>query len=153
MAKSIEWVTYSQVFAFLGNSLLSPMKQTSDAGMDPAFWAAFPDFGDDAVALACKRCGEAASEVVAHGMREDHIGLELLYLSELCRRRAEEATGCLVDDGVCGDEAVRAFIESHPLGWVEALRSAVQESHPQGYIDGILGVAEASLTSLSADLR
>lgn len=34
MAKSIEWVTYSQVFAFLGNSLLSPMKQTSDAGMD-----------------------------------------------------------------------------------------------------------------------
>lgn len=27
MAKSIEWVTYSQVFAFLGNSLLSPMKQ------------------------------------------------------------------------------------------------------------------------------
>ena len=129
------------------------MKQTSDAGMDPAFWAAFPDFGDDAVALACKRCGEAASEVVARGMREDHIGLELLYLSELCRRRAEETTGCLVDDEVCGDEAVRAFTESHPLGWIEALRSAVQKSHPQGYIDGILGVAEASLTSLSADLR
>lgn len=84
---------------------------------------------------------------------EDHIGLELLYLSELCRRRAEEATGCLVDDEVCADEAVQAFIESHPLGWVEALRSAVQESHPQGNIDGILGVAEASLTSLSADLR
>lgn len=220
MAKSIEWVTYSQVFAFLGNSLLSPMKQTSDAGMDPAFWAAFPDFGDDAVVLACKRCGEAASEVVAHGMREgrdpaelasteftrlfigppnpaaapwesfyrsksenlvgfgqatfemrdllraaglrvsnennqyeDHIGLELLYLSELCRRRAEEASSCLSNDAVYGDEAVRAFTESHPLGWIEALRRAVQESHPQGYIDGILGVAEASLTSLSADLR
>lgn len=220
MAKSIEWVTYSQVFAFLGNSLLSPMKQTSDAGMDPAFWASFPDFGDDAVASACKRCGEAASGIVARGMREgreaaelasteftrlfigppnpaaapwesfyrsksenpvgfgqatfemrdllraaglqvinennqyeDHIGLELLYLSELCRRRAEEAFGCLSDDGVCGDEAVRAFAKSHPLGWIEALRSAVQESHPQGYIDGILGVAEASLESLSADLR
>lgn len=153
MARSIERVTYSQIFAFLGNSQLSPMKQTSDAGMDSAFWASFPDFGDDAAASSCNRYGEAASGIFARGMREDHIGLELLYLSELCRRRAEEATGCLVDDEVCGDEAVRAFIESHPLGWVEALRSAVQESHPQGYIDGILGVAEASLTSLSADLR
>lgn len=103
MAKAIERVTYSQVFAFLGNSLLSPMKQTSDAGMD--------------------------------------------------RHRAEEASGCLSTDGVYGDEAVRAFTESHPLGWIETLRRAVQESHPQGYIDGILGVAEASLTFLSADLR
>ena len=95
MAKSIEWVTYSQVFAFLGNSLLSPMKQTSDAGMDPAFWASFPDFGDDAVASACKRCGGAASGIVARGVRKGRIGLELLYLFELCRRRAEEAAGCL----------------------------------------------------------
>lgn len=86
-------------------------------------------------------------------MREDHIGLELLYLSELCRRRAEEASGCLSNDAVCGDEAVRAFTESRPLGWIEALRRAVQESYPQGYIDGILGVAEASLKSLSFDLR
>lgn len=149
MAKSIEWVTYSQVFAFLGNSLLSPMKQTSDADMDPAFWASFPDFGDDAVASACKRCGGCKWNCRARREGGAYRLGAAVSVRALPSPRGRGGGLSLPR----GDEAVRAFAESHPLGWIEALRRAVRESHPQGCIDGILGVAEASLASLSADLR
>lgn len=219
MTRSIEWGAYSQAFAFLGNSLLSPMNQTSDAGLDPEFWEFFPSFGEDAVAAACARCGEAASAISKRGVREerdpvelasteftrlfigppspaaapwesfyrsnsenpvgfgqatfemrgllrsaglevsnennqyeDHIGLELLFLSELCRRRADEVTGSMEVEAVYSDAAILAFVNEHPYGWIGALRNAVREVSPQGYIDGILGVAEALLGSLSARL-
>ena len=42
----------SEALAFLGNSFLRPMRQTSDNGLDPSFWAAFPDFGDEEVSDA-----------------------------------------------------------------------------------------------------
>lgn len=42
----------AQALAFAGNSFLAPMSQTSDAGLDRAFWAAFPDFGTEEVACA-----------------------------------------------------------------------------------------------------
>jgi hypothetical protein len=82
-----------------------------------------------------------------------HSGRHFLILAMMLSRR--RANGAEAVSGIVarGDEAVRAFAESHPLGWIEALRRAVRESHPQGCIDGILGVAEASLASLSADLR
>lgn len=43
---------YAQPFAFLGNSLLDTMRHTGQAGLDPAFWAAFPDVGDESVGAA-----------------------------------------------------------------------------------------------------
>ena len=33
-----EWMVASQLYAFLGNSLLSPMSRTESVGLDPAFW-------------------------------------------------------------------------------------------------------------------
>lgn len=42
----------SEALAFLGNSFLKPMRQTSDAGFDPSFWASFPDFEDKGVSEA-----------------------------------------------------------------------------------------------------
>ena len=42
----------SEALAFLGNSFLKPMRQTSDAGLDPSFWASFPDFEDKGVSEA-----------------------------------------------------------------------------------------------------
>lgn len=44
----------SQAFAFLGNSLLAPMTQTGDYGLDPEFWDTFPIFGDKGTADAVK---------------------------------------------------------------------------------------------------
>lgn len=51
---------WAQACAFLGNSLLAPMSQTEKAGIDPAFWEAFPAFGDEKVATAVDACAEWA---------------------------------------------------------------------------------------------
>lgn len=68
---------------------------------------------------------------------EDHMGIELLLLSELCRRAA------------AGDELVAAqasaFAVDHPAAWVEGLLSAAAEAVPNGYYVGLLGVAAALL--------
>lgn len=50
MARTAEELTQlSQMYAFVGNSLLKPMNQTEKTGLDPAFWAALPDFENEAV--------------------------------------------------------------------------------------------------------
>lgn len=53
---------------------------------------------------------------------EDHMGIELLLLSELCRRAA-------ANDGLAAAEA-SAFAADHPAAWVEGLRSAAAEAVP-----------------------
>ena len=215
MAEPIEWGALSQAYAFLGNSLLSPMTQTSDAGIDSAFWKAFPDFGDERVEAACEDAAACVQALSGRGeqagrdpvelasteftrlfigppspaaapwesfyrsesenpvgfgaatfeMRdllraaglevgnennqyEDHIGLELLFLSELCRRRAEDAAGRMHDD-LCSDAAVRSFVRDHPLGWIGALRESANEAAPGGYVASVLGVSEALLAHLA----
>lgn len=68
---------------------------------------------------------------------EDHMGIELLLLSELCRRAA-------ANDGLAAAEA-SAFAADHPAAWVEGLRSAAAAAVPDGYYAGLLGVAAALL--------
>ena len=51
----------ADALAFVGNSFLKPMSQLSDVGLNPAFWAAFPDFGDEGVASALERCFQWAA--------------------------------------------------------------------------------------------
>ena len=221
MANSVcesEWDELSQAYAFLGNSLLAPMIQTSSAGSDPAFWEAFPDFGDGRVAAACEACAQAVRAIgerscasgrdavelasteftrlfigppspaaapwesfyrsqsenpvgfgeATHQMRgllrraglevsnennqyADHIGLELLFLSEMCRRRAQGGKDAATDES-CGDAALAAFVREHPLGWIALLRAQVERTFPNGYVDGVLGVAEALLALLEERL-
>lgn len=222
-----EWQTLADVYAFLGNSLLRPMSQTADAGLDPEFWGAFPDFGSEAVAEAADALGlwaasqgagreKAVTDVsveytalfvgppapaappwetmnrregvtVGFGeptfqMREvlrslglaaagpsnqyeDHLGLELLCLSEMCRRRAwaldmaatareveaREIAQAREDDedalaSTLSDEEVAAFIDAHPLGWIETLEAKVQAARPDGYFAHLLVLAHALLT-------
>ena len=54
---------YAQACAFVGNSLLKPMTQTSAVGVDPAFWAEFPDFGLPSVRLAADGCAAFAESL------------------------------------------------------------------------------------------
>lgn len=68
---------------------------------------------------------------------EDHMGIELLLLSELCRRAA-------AGDGLAVAEA-SAFAADHPAAWVEDFRSAVTEAAPDGYYASLLGVTAALL--------
>lgn len=213
MISASEWQTLSEAYAFLGNSLLKPMSQTSDAGLSPEFWEAFPTFGSNAVACAAAECaafgraidaraavGEDAVELVSveythlfvgpprpaaapwetmhrreganvgfgeaafalrallreaglkmngeNNQYADHMGIELFYLSEMCRRAATAAKEVAHADGAPGPyapEAIVRFIAEHPLAWVGSLRAAVVEERPEGYFAPLLGVVEAML--------
>ena len=197
----------SQMYAFLGNSLLRPMNQTKGPGLDPEFWAALPDFDDEAVGLALDDlCDFAAvsqarladgtdmvTEVsyeytklfvgppspaaapwetyypaIAEGIEapeptsgfgeptfqmrallreaglelanennqfEDHIGIELLYLSTLVTRGAEG------EESALGQAA--SFIAAHPAKWIDRLAVKVESAFPQGYFIGLLRLAKA----------
>lgn len=59
---SLDYEIASQAFAFLGNSLLAPMSQTSPAGLLPEFWEEFPDFDNKKVGDAIEGCLEFARE-------------------------------------------------------------------------------------------
>ncbi len=71
---------------------------------------------------------------------EDHLGIELLYLSELCRRIAENAEAFREDE-----DAVRAFVEGHPLAWIESFHESVRATAPNGYFDCLLALFRAVL--------
>lgn len=205
-----EWVVASQLYAFLGNSLLSPMSRTESVGLDPAFWRDLGGLLDGALADSAESLASwaerasadvARSEVVqrvsveftklfvgppkpaaapwesANGpvdshvgfgeatfaMRErlralglelcnennqyeDHVGIELLYLSELCRRASEESSGVAACDAAAPDaEEIASFIREHPLAWVPRLREKVAASQPEGYFIRLLDVVLALL--------
>lgn len=249
MAVDIPWKVLSEVYGFVGNSLLKPMTMTATVGLDPAFWAEFPAFDDENVAAAvavCAHYAEGAQRTSATGenpvercaveytrlfvgppspasppwetmhrtqgatvgfgqatfeMREllrsaelelrnennqyeDHLGIELLYLSELCRRRAAEkaeiagnvsaakvegaaksepASKDAVTKGepdsvaaanspVASVDAVAAFIDEHPLAWIDKLQVSVAESFPDGYFVNLLVLVHAVLVWHRAQL-
>lgn len=214
---------YSQVFAFLGNSFLSPMSQTSSIGLEEKFWNEFPDFESESVVMACKNLekwaidakeslaglvGAAntdsevskndaaiqkkavqavsveftrlfvgppkpaaypwetfyrAKEVTSgfgratlemkqalqkQGLKvgnknnqyEDHIGIELLYLSKLCSK-----TEALTEEDM-------RFIKEHPGSWIADLHEAIKEEAPQGYFDHLTALTRAVLENFEGYL-
>ena len=223
-----EWRNLADAYAFLGNSLLRPMRQTADAGLDPEFWAAFPDFGSEDMAHAVdsmalwaedragseheKTRDEVLTDVsveytqlfvgpptpaappwetfnrregvtvgfgeptfqmreVLRGLGleaagpsnqyEDHLGIELLCLSEMCRRRAwaldlaatareaaareAEAADTAALTRELSDDEVAAFIDGHPLGWIDTLEAKVEATYPDGYFVHLLTLTRALL--------
>lgn len=71
METTIPWQGLAEAYAFLGNSLLKPMTQTSAVGLDPAFWQAFPSFDDKGIEAALAQCAEGAAQVVAEAAERD----------------------------------------------------------------------------------
>ncbi|WP_165253915.1 molecular chaperone TorD family protein [Adlercreutzia sp. ZJ304] len=69
----------------------------------------------------------------------DHIGIELLALSEMCRR---------VNGGELSLEDMKFFIDEHPRAWIGALRDKVSEVYPDGYYACILDLSDAVMRSL-----
>ena len=201
-------VDCSEALAFIGNSLLSPMNQTGALGIDPAFWDAFPAFGDGAVRTAVASCRDyafAAQESARDGgdpvqaasveftklfvgpprpaaapwetfyrsggsdaaigfgqatfemrglLRDaglevsndnnqyaDHMGIELLLLSELVGRAA---------DGEGSPEEAAEFARSHPASWIGQFREKVDEAAPEGYFSRLTSLAEALLRLVAA---
>lgn len=197
---AIPWSVLSDLYAFLGNSLLKPMSQTASVGLDPAFWAELPDFGDASVRASLDRCvcvarafaddgleqaveavsveytrlfigppspaaapwetfyrnedvtvgfGEATFQMrtllreagleLANENRqyEDHLGIELLYLSVLCGRIAQ---GRSVEI-----ERVIAFIDEHPASWTHRLADRIAQTFPEGYCFCVVELIEKVL--------
>lgn len=72
----------------------------------------------------------------------DHLGIELLYLSELCRRRATAA------DGADAEGRLRAFAREHPGTWAPTFRDQVAAAAPDGYYAPLADLAVALLEAL-----
>lgn len=197
-------IELAQAVAFLGNSLLRPMSQTGDYGLNPAFWESFPIFNDAETKAASRRMadyvgelqrasentdeaitrvsveftklfvgppspkvnpwetyyvtenaktgyGQPAIEVnmllKSMGLKiggegnqfPDHMGIELLCLSELLLRASE--------DNAAISMAVR-FCKERPLAWMEQFRAALSEEAPDGYFDHLTNIAECLLKRL-----
>jgi TorA maturation chaperone TorD len=73
----------------------------------------------------------------------DHMGIELLYASELARRMADGEDGTS-DEGSARD-ALAAFASEHPLAWIDAFMAAVEDAAPSGYFTGMVALAKALL--------
>lgn len=208
MIETIDWRTWSEAFAFAGNSFLKPLSQTPSVGLDPAFWDAFPHFGSDEVAHALSRCRDFAAlegdrdERVAicsveytrlfvgppepaaapwetmycasgahvgfgrptfemkrllrdaglelsgeNRQYEDHLGIELLYLSARCER----AGGARSVDSSGVDELV-AYVREHPLSWIDSFADRIAAAAPEGYYERMARLAAALLRAFDRKL-
>ena len=114
-----EWMVASQLYAFLGNSLLSPMSRTESVGLDSAFWRDLDGLLDGALA-------EPAES-----------------LASWAERASADAAVC--DAAASDAEEIASFIREHPLVWVPRLREKVAASQPEGYFVRLLDVALALL--------
>ena len=92
-------------------------------------------FGDATFAMKWLLTSSGLELSNENNQYEDHMGIELLYLSVLCERAAGG------DEGAARD--ADSFAREHPLRWVAAFRDAVQADSPDGYFARLLDLAEA----------
>lgn len=79
---------------------------------------------------------------------EDHMGIELLLASELCRRAGEgEDWGADANTQNALSAAQHAvdFVRTRPLSWMSALREAVERESPNGFYAPLLQLTQALL--------
>lgn len=202
-----DWALHAALYAFLGNSLLAPLRHDAAIGLDPAFWDAWACDGANArvrTGIAtlqehAARCAgmpreQAIQQVnveyarlfvgppkpaappwetlnrnpeatcgfgeATFAMREllrqtglqlcnenrqyeDHLGIELLYLSERCRAFAAR------EPSFEEETAVREFVRERPLAWIPAFHERIRQAAPHGYFDGLVeltwGLLEAEV--------
>lgn len=78
---------------------------------------------------------------------EDHMGIELLYLSDRCRWLSGDPVE-IVD----ARQKLASFIDDHPLDWIGSFRDCVEEQSPDGYFSRILLVTQCLLKWHRAEL-
>jgi TorA maturation chaperone TorD len=121
-------VEYTALFVGPGKPLAPPW-ETCYRGTDEYV------FGESTFAMreVLRRHGLAQNN--ASNQLEDHMGLELLYLSVSSERIAahEPSQDELVEQ--------RAFIDEHPLAWVQGFQERIRENGRVGYFAGLLEVA------------
>ena len=194
-----DWALHADLYAFLGNSLLAPLRPDAAVGLDPAFWDVWACDGENehvrngistlkkhAARLAGVPSEQAVQQVnvefarlfvgppkpaappwetlnrnpeatcgfgeATFAMRtllreaglcvqnenhqyEDHLGIELLYLSERCRAFAQR------EPSFEEETVVREFVQKHPLAWIPAFHARIRTAAPHGYFDGLVELA------------
>lgn len=71
-----EYEILANAYAFLGSSLLKPMSQTPQLGLDPAFWDAFTAFDSEAVEEAGRSLAEFAAVKAGDGNAVEDVSVE-----------------------------------------------------------------------------
>ena len=102
--------------------------------------AATVGFGEPTVAMQSVLRGVGLEVSNENNQYADHMGIELLVLSEMLRR---------VQTGVLDAEKAAAFTREHPAAWMEAFHVKVHEAAPGGYFDHLLAVAETLLRTMA----
>ncbi len=82
----------------------------------------------------------------------DHMGVEVMYLSILCRQMQMASESLTAPMIAVAPDQILDFVEKHPGAWVGKLKAAVDEVLPEGYISNLLTLEEALLESLAIDL-
>lgn len=81
---------------------------------------------------------------------EDHMGLELALLYKLCERIVRCLVGEGLEEGVEENElatpqGVVAYLEAHPLSWIDGLIEKCAAAYPDGYYCALLRCVKAHL--------
>lgn len=97
------WAFLADMYAFAGNSLLVPMSQSSEIGLDPRFWAELPCFGDDRLEKALMQLRSFAEEASAAEATDRR--------ASAAEATGERASGAEMADGRASgaEDAVRAI--------------------------------------------
>ena len=69
-----------QAFAFLGNSLLAPLSQTGQMGLDEGFWRTFPSFESSEVRAALDRMARIVRRVALSDDAVCEVSVEFTHL-------------------------------------------------------------------------
>lgn len=89
----------------------------------------------------------------------DHMGIELLYASEIARRIAVGESGAAgngsADEGESASadrngnvptrDDLAAFVSEHPLAWIDYFAKSIENAASDGYFARVIGLAKALL--------
>ncbi len=140
---------YRKLFAGDPHPAVSPAQTTYEV---PENLEAESGFGGAAADMQ-KLLADMGLDMASAGFDlPDHMGVEVMYLSILCRQMQmakESLTTPMLD---VSEKQILAFVERHPGAWVGAFKDAVDAVLPNGYISNLLALEEALLESLAVDI-
>lgn len=130
MSASVE---YAHFFIGPPSPAASPWETTNDPRNE-----AKVGFGSSTIAMKRLLAEEGLQLSNENNQYEDHIGIELLFLSALCEKGASEADLLAVKKAL-------VFAREHPLSWIDRLRANVNAERPQGYYSALLAYVHGTL--------
>ncbi len=192
------WNNLANLYAFAGNSFLSPMTRENAIGITANFWEAMPHFNNGIIQQAQTNLAEYANQAQCelkqganviqkcaveythlyigpprpaappwetmympgnesigfgaatvdmkrriaaegltlggvHNQYEDHIGIELLLLSVLCKKQAQAKRSGVLPESTQGEEQLISYIKQRPGCWIGKFTAKTTLAAPSSY--------------------